>query len=183
MPKLNAETKEQIKRLDRKSLQDIVIKMASKDKMVYDYLLANYLDQEFGEEDLFEETKSDLVNLFQKTYKGYSEQLKLANMLSACVKRINEFTRISNNKVLEAELLMFILDEGPFSWSEDLFGTCFTKYDTKVATIVKRLINIVIKKLHEDYKLDYKDAINRYLQVLHNRSPHNDTVYNLPKAI
>lgn len=118
MPKLNAETKEQIKRLDRKSLQDIVIKMASRDKRVYDYLLANYLDREFGEEDLLEETKAD-----------------------------------------------------------------FTKYDTKVATIVKRLINIVTKKLHQDYKLDYKDAINRYLQVLHNRSPHNDTVYNLPKAI
>lgn len=37
MSKLNADTRDKIKRLDKKALQDIVIKMASRDKMVYDY--------------------------------------------------------------------------------------------------------------------------------------------------
>lgn len=182
MPKLNADTKEQIKRLDKKALQDIVIKMASRDKMVFDYVKVNYLNKEFGEDELFEETKADLQQLFSKQYKGFTDQLRVANMLSACVKRINEFTKVSKNKVLEAELLIFILDY-PFSLPEDFFGTTFTQFDTKVATIVKRLITLVTKRLHEDYRLDYKNKINGYLEFLHRNSNHNDLVYNLPHEI
>jgi hypothetical protein len=37
MPKLNAEIKEQIKKLDHKELQDILLKLASKEKMVFDF--------------------------------------------------------------------------------------------------------------------------------------------------
>ena len=77
---------------------------------------------------------------------------------------------------------MFIL-EIPFSMNADMFGTCFTQFDSKVAMIVKRLINVVTKKLHEDYKIEYEETINEYLQILHRTSRHIDTVYNLPKAI
>lgn len=103
-------------------------------------------------------------------------------MLGAYLKRVNEFTKISKNKVLEANLLMYIL-EVPFSLTTDIFGSCFTQYDTRVAMIVKRLINIVTTKLHEDYKIEYEDAINEYLKILHRTSRHVNTVYNLPKAI
>ena len=182
MPRLDKETKEQIKRLDSKDLQDIVISLATKEKMVYDYILLNYLDKESGEQDLFESTKTDLEIIFGKRHKGFSEELQIANMLGACIKRINEFTKISKNKVLEAELLLYVL-QVPFSLTTKMFGTCFTQYDTKVAMFVKRLITIVTKKLHEDYKIEYEDKINEYLQILHRTSNHIDMVYNLPKAI
>lgn len=182
MPRLSKEIKEKIKKLDNKELQDIVLKLASKEKMVYDFLIANYLDKETGEKKLFDKTKEDLDILFGKRYKGFAEELQLANMLGACIKRINEFTKISKNKVLEADLLIYIL-EVPFSLSTNMFGTCFTQYDTKVAMIVKRLINLVTKKLHEDYRIEYETVINDYLQILHRTSSHIDTVYNLPKAI
>lgn len=182
MPRLNAEIKDQIKKLDYRELQEIVIKLASKEKMVFDFLIANYLDKETGEKELFDKTKDDLDIIFGKRYKGFSEQLQLANMLGACIKRINEFTKISKNKVLETDLLLYIL-EIPFSLSTNMFGTCFSQYDTKVAIILKRLINIVTKKLHVDYKIEYETVINDYLQILHRTSSHNDTVYNLPEAI
>ena len=95
MPRLNKETKEQIKQLDYKNLQDIVIKLASKEKSVYDYIVVNYLDKEFGEKELYEATKADLEVIFRKKHKGFSEQLQIANMLGACIKRINEFTKVS----------------------------------------------------------------------------------------
>jgi len=145
MPRLNSEIKEQIKKLDYYDLKDIVLKLASKEKIVYDFVINNYLDKESGEKELFEITKSDLEIIFRKRYKGFSEQLQLANMLRACIKRINEFTKISKNKVLEADLLLHIL-EIPFSLTTNMFGTCFTQYDTKVAMILNRLINIVTKK-------------------------------------
>lgn len=182
MPRLDKETKEKIKRLDYKDLQDIVIKLASKDKAAYDYLLINYLDKENAENALFEAAKADLELIFRKRHKGFSEELQIANMLGGCIKRINEFTKVSKNKVLEANLLLYIL-QIPFSLTTKMFGTCFTQYDTKVAMIVKRLITIVTKKLHEDYKIEYEDKINEYLQILHRTSSHIDIVYNLPKAI
>jgi hypothetical protein len=182
MPRLSKEIKEQIKTLDNSVLQEIVLKLASKEKLVYDFVMTNYLDKESGEKELFETTKADLELIFRKRYKGYAEEMKLANMLGACIKRINEFTKISKNKVLEAELLLHILNI-PFSLTTNMFGTCFTQYDTKVAMIVKRLINIVTTKLHEDYKIEYEIAINEYLKILHRTSSHIDTVYKLPKAI
>jgi len=182
MPRLSKETKESIKKLDINELQDIVLKLAASDKSAYDYVFANYLNNETGEKELLEEIKSDLEVLFLKRYKGYSDELKTANMLAACIKRINVFTKISKNKQYEADLLLYIL-EIPFSLSPNMFGTCFTQYDTKVALILKRLINLVTKKMHEDYTIDYQETINRYLQILHRRSNHINTVYELPKSI
>ncbi len=182
MPRLSKEIKEQIKSLSEKDLQQIVLKLAAKEKTAYEFLLINYLDKESGENDLFEKTKNDLDNLICKGYNGFSEQLQLANMLTACIKRINEFTKISKNKVLEAELLLHVLNV-PFSRSSNLLGTCFTKYDTKVAMIVKRLITVVTKNLHEDYKIEYEATINDSLNILHQTSSHIDTVYNLPDSI
>jgi len=182
MPRIDAETKERIKKLDYTVLQELVIKLASKEKSVYDFILINYLDKELAERELFEETKADLEIIFRKRYKGFSEQLQIANMLGACIKRINEFTKISKNRTFEADLLLYILDI-PFSNPDNMFGTCFTQYDSKVAIIVKRLINVVTKKLHEDYRIEYEETINGYLQTLHRTSRHIETVYNMPETI
>lgn len=182
MPRLNSQVKERIEKLDYAELHEIVVKLASREKFVYDFIVVNYLDKDYGEKELFETAKNDLVIISKKYYKGFSEQLRLANMLGACIKRINEFTRVSKNRVLEAELLLYTLDF-PFSLSTNLFGTCFTTYDTKVAIIMKRLINLVNKHLHVDYRIEYQKIINEYLQILHRTSRHIDTVYNMPVAI
>lgn len=183
MPRVSKEIREQLKKLPQKELADIVIKAAAKEKSVYDLIMVNYLDKESGEQELFEKAKKDITSLFFKGYKGYSDELKLANMMAACIKRLNEFTKVSTNNVMEAELLVYILDEIPFSSSENLLGTCFTKYDTKVGTTVKRLITLVTKKMHEDYKIEYEEKINHYLDILHRRSNHLDSIYILPQKV
>lgn len=182
MPRLDKTTKEQIKALDVATLREIVTKLASKEKMVYDFVLANYLDKETGETDLFNAAKADLDYLFWKGYKGFSEQLRMANMLSACIKRVNEFTKVSGNKIHEAELLMYVL-EVPFSMPENSLGTCFTQFDYKVGLLVKRLITLVTKKLHEDFRLDYAEKLNEYLRRLHQTSDHIDMICLLPEKI
>jgi hypothetical protein len=175
------EIKEQLGALPKSELVGIIVKLAAK-KANYDFLLVNYLDKDSGEKDLYEEARRDIDSLFQKRYKGFSEQLQLANMLGACVKRINEFTAVAKNKKLEADLLMYVL-EVPFSLSTNMFGTCFTQYDNKVGLLVRRLITIVTKKLHPDYLVEYKDKLNAYLTILHRTSDFNGNIYLLPKMI
>ena len=69
-----------------------------------------YLDNEFGEQAMFEEVKKELNILFGKSYKGYDSELQIANMLSACIKRVNEFVKLAKNEELEANLLVYILE-------------------------------------------------------------------------
>jgi len=173
--------KEHFSTFSKPELLDVVLKLASK-KENYDFLLVNYIDTQSGEKDLFEKAKFDIDALSMKRYKGYAEQQKLANMLSSCTKRINEFVKISKNKQLEADLILYVL-EIPFSYSAEMFGTCFTGFDYKVGLLVKRLITLVTKKMHLDYKIEYREKINAFLLLLHQRSNHLDSIYNLPQLM
>lgn len=51
--------KAEIGRLSRKDLEKLVLKAASMNKQFRDYLLVNYLDEQHGEQGLFEEAKKD----------------------------------------------------------------------------------------------------------------------------
>ncbi|MEA3443893.1 MAG: hypothetical protein U9R19_04120 [Bacteroidota bacterium] len=182
MPKISVAVNKKIKALSRKSLEEVVIKMAAKDQMVFDFLMVNYLDKESGEQELFEKTKSDLNEIFNKNYIGNAEQLQNVKRLSAGIKRLNKFTKVSKNKILEAKLLIYILEDHVYD-SNDLFGTCFDSYDSKVAQIFKRLLYLVTKKLHPDYLGDFQDIINKFLDVLHSKANHTNSVYNLPESV
>ena len=69
MPRLDAERKVQIKNLSRRDLEEIVIKAASKEQTILDFITINYLEKETGEKELFEKAKADLDVLFIKRYK------------------------------------------------------------------------------------------------------------------
>ena len=182
MPRLSAELKEQIKNLSRKELEEIVLKTASMEQSIIDFITINYLDKETGEKELFEKTKTDLDLIFNKRYNGFSEQMKFAKMLPVAILRVNEFTKVSKNKVLEAELILYVLAVA-FSVGENGFGTCFNVFDSKVVQIVRRLITLVTTKLHPDYLANYQDIINVYLTILHRRSGFLDNVHHLPEKI
>jgi hypothetical protein len=178
MPKISPEIKKQIAAISKTGLEKIVIKMAAKDKAVFDYLLVNYLEKETGENELFEEAKMDLDFLFTKSYKGFAQQLQLANMISACIQCINRFSKICKNRNLETDLVMYVL-EAVFELPASLLGTCFTAYDYKVTLMLKRVITLVQTRLHPDYKIEYAEKINNYLTILHRTSNY----INLPKSI
>ncbi len=182
MPRIPKDIRENIKNLEHQELADIVLKLASKEKWAYDFVTVHYLNKEQGEQALFEEAMADLEVLFSKGYKGFSYELQMANMLTACIKRINQFTQVSKNKVLETDLLMHVL-QVPFSLPTQMFQTCFTQYNTKVVSILKRLITLVTKKLHPDYRIEYAPTLNKYLTVLHQVSNHIDMVYTMPASI
>jgi len=180
MPRLNSDFKQQIKELSKTELEEIVIKMAAKEKSVYDFVVVKYLEKTSGEQELFEQTKNSLNALFIKGYKGRSDEVRLAHMISACVKKVAEFSEVSSNKNLDAQLLMYVLKNS--FYSENL-GTCFTAYENKLASLIRKIITIITKKLHPDYLVEYQEDINNYLTILHKKSNSLDYIYELPKTI
>lgn len=182
MAKINSQIKEGIGTLSKKDLEKLVLRAASMNKQFHDYLIINYFDKSNGEKDLFEKAKNDLEILFRKPYKGFSEELVLANMLAACGKRINEFSRFCKDKSLEMDLIMITL-EIPFSISTNHFATCFTRYNYQVYVLVKKAMGLLRTRLHEDYYIQYAAKLNNYLEILHRSSSHLDYVYGMPKSV
>jgi len=181
MAKVDERIKNTISLLPPKELVKLILKAASKDKSFHDFLLINYIDKDFGETDLFETAIEDLEFLFVKNYKGYAPELRMANMLTACHKRIDEFSKVSKDKKLELDLVLHVL-EIPFSRPEKTLETCFTKYNYRIFLLVKKAIKLY-NKLHEDYKIEYTAKLTKYLDVLNRSSDHLDYVYNMQKTL
>jgi len=182
MPKISKEEKEAIKLLPQKELAKIVIDLISKDKSAYNLVYIRYLNGETGVKDIYEDVLSNIETCFYNNYKGHIQSQRDAKMLSACVKELNNFTKISKNKIMEANLLMVILKEALIN-RRDSFGTYSTAFDNKVAQILRRLLNIITKKIHPDYLIDYQDDVNEYLKIIAKYSYHHIFTYKLPKNI
>ncbi len=168
--------------LKRNELEKLVLKAASKDKAFHDFLLVNYGDTESGETELFQQVIADLDIILAKRHNGFSDELKMANALQACNKRIDEFDKVCKNKKYELDLVMYLLQK-VFHNSDLSFGTCFTNYDYRVALLLKKAVNLLTKKVHEDYKTDYTEELNHYLMKLKALANYFDFVEALPEKI
>lgn len=182
MGKIDPSIKQAIEQLPKKELEKLVLKVAQADKQFHDYLIVNYADKEFGEQDLFKQAQSDIDSLLLKKYKGYSNELRGAKYLAACNKRITTFGNICKKKELQMDLIMGVLD-GVFSTYSDLLGTCFTSFDYQTSLLLKKAISLLQKKLHEDFRIEYEPKINKFLTILHSKSNHLDSIYRMPANI
>lgn len=180
--KIDPSIPEALSKLSKDALLKLVLKAASKDKGFHDYLLVNCGDTEYGEKELFELAIADLDNILAKRHKGFSEELKMANALQACNKRIDEFAKVCKNKKLEMDLIMYLLRKSFYN-SGLSFGSCFTNYDYRVTLLLKKAISVLNKKLHEDYKVDYTEELNSYLSKLKSCANFFDFVSALPSKI
>jgi hypothetical protein len=168
--------------LKRSDLEKLVLKAASKDKGFHDYLLVNYGDTESGEKEIYEKALADLDVILAKRHKGYSEEEKTGRALQVCNKRIDEFSKVCKNRKYELDLIMYLLQR-VFYNSYLAFGTCFTNYDYRVTLLLKKAINLLTKKLHEDYKVDYVEDINHYLMKIKASAGFFDFVAALPNKV
>lgn len=165
-----------------------------KDKMLRDLLKKNedlverlYFKHLSLPEELdsrYEEYERKVKSALFGSYRAMTDELMLAKAIGEAKKSINEFKKIDKRVIKEVELLMIILT----TVFEDRtnpaqFGTCWTKYDFAVTQTLKRVISLLQKKLHEDYLLDYKEILEKYIRRLKASSRFNDFVYVLPDEI
>ena len=182
MPVLSKEFKQGVQNIPTPELQKLVLKIARSNKEVYDLINLEHLQKEEAAKELFEKTKAKIQShLFNMSSRG-PIQKSIATSIGKAVKEINYYVKVTGNKYKEAELLNILLSEVFEDFSDEL-STCWTVFDSKLGVTTKRLLNLVTKKLHEDYLLDFKDDLNKYLKILHRHSNHIDLIFNLPDKI
>lgn len=182
MAKIEQGILDAIERLSKEELKKFVQKTIQKDKFWHDYFLTNYADKESGEKDMFEKAKKDIDLLLKKNYRGPSDEMRMANKLVACSKRITDFEKLSKKKELVIGLILYVLKDA-FSLPPEMFETCFTAFNHKVYLLLKKAITIYETKIHEDLKLDYLRELNQYLAFMHQHSNHLDYVYHMPHTV
>ena len=113
-------------------------------------------------------------------FSGRIIQKELAKAIGKSIKIINDFKKVAKSPYHEAQALMFLLDIVFVNYTSEL-GTCFTIFDSKLAIITKRFINLVVK-LHLDYHVEFSKKVDEYTQKLAKHCSHLDTVQNMPTS-
>lgn len=181
MAEVEQAVKEAIANLSKVELEKLVLKAAQQSKGFHDFLFSSYADQEVAKQALFDSAKEDLTFLFTKSYRGRTEELRVAALLSDCHKRITQFEKVCKDKEQVLQLVMYVLTI-PFSLNSNMFCTCFTTYNRAVFLLVRKSISL-LTKVHEDFRIEYASKINEYLKVLHRTSNQLDYVYAMPHFI
>lgn len=182
MPRLSKEFKQAIKEIPVGELQKLVMQFASKNREIYNIVNIQYVNGSDAENEFFEETKEKIIaEIYFISDRGIIQK-NVAKAITKSVGYINHFSKVTKNKVREAELLLCLLN-GAFKHYANELGTCWTVFDSKLAITTNRLYNLVSKKLHKDYLIEYSEPMNRFLKILHTQSNHLDYVYNMPKSL
>lgn len=182
MPVLSKNFKRAIEDIPVRDLQKLVMQAAAKNRVFYDMINIQYVSGKQAEKEIFEEMKDKTLGEIYFLVDRGVLQKNLARAITKAVKHINYYVKVTNNKAGEAELLLSLLDEIFENYSNEL-GTCWTVYDSKLAVTTNRFYNLVAKKLHEDYLIEYKEPLNDFLKTLHAKSNHLDFVYDMPNTI
>jgi hypothetical protein len=182
MPRLSKEFKQAIQEIPVEELQKLVMQFASKNPVIYDFINLQYVNGNDAEDDLFEDTIEKITNEILYPGKRGIVQKNLAKAIAKSVEYINHFAKVTKNEKREAELLLSLLTVVFDNYTDEL-GTCWTVFDSKLAITTNRLYNIVTKKLHEDYRIEFAEPMNRFLEILQAKSNHLDYVYDMPKSM
>lgn len=182
MPQLSKDFKQAIEKIPVQDLKKLVIEMAAKNQEFHDLVNIRYISGKDAEQELYEETREKvLAEIWYITDRGIVQK-NLSKAISKAVNHINQYVKISKNKVGEADLLLGLLNEIFQNHSNEL-GTCWTVFDSKLAVTTNRFYNLITGKLHEDHLIEYKEPMDGFLKILHERSNHLDYVYHMPVCI
>ena len=182
MPGLSKDFKQAIEEIPVRDLQKLVMQAATKNREFFDMINIQYVSGKQAEKEIFQEMKDNaLSELYFVGDRGVLQK-NLARAITKAVKHINYYVKVTANKVGEAELLLSLLNEIFKNYSNEL-GTCWTVYDSKLAVTTNRFYNLVAKKLHEDYLIEYEEPLKDFLKTLHSKSNHLDFVNDMPNTI
>lgn len=182
MPALSSEFIDEIRNIPHGELQKLVLKLAKGNQEIMDIINIEYLQNKEAIEDLFETTQANVEDHITFMSLRGPVQKSIASAMVKAIRDINYFVKLTGDHYKEALLLDTLLNMVFKDFSKEL-GTCWTVMDSRLGITTRRLMTIVTKKLHEDQALDFRDNLNRYLEILHRNSSHINVVFSLPEKI
>ena len=98
----------------------------------------------------------------------------------ASVQEAARTRRITKNKQLEIDLLVYILRQCIDNYSGQ-FDSVYDGFYNATARLASRVPALVIKSLHEDLWVEYKSELDEVLRELHGRKKSHNLKFELPR--
>jgi len=178
MAVVSEELKNELNKRSKEELLKIIVRFAKKNAEMNKILQFELVESDSAE-DLLEDVKS-IINSELYNVTGKIIQKQLAQAISNCINEINDFKKVTKSKYHEALALQELLNIIFKKYLKD-FGTCWTVFDSKAASVAKRYFNLVVS-LHEDYHVEFKDEFEKILKLVKKECSHFDSIYGLPKT-
>ena len=179
MPVPSIDFKKVIKQLSDKEKEAIILKAVRRDAELYE-LLSYELLPEVTLEQVVAETSGRIHELmFNPTGRIFSKGIQRS--LRKSVKEIARFKRITKDVKGEADLHLYLLHLIFENFSAQ-FDSPYKSFFVTTARLVLRTMQLIQKKLHEDYHLEYKPELDQMLAQLHSRSKSKNLSFALPAA-
>lgn len=169
MPTISPAFRQAVKKLSDKEKEAIILKAARRDAELYD-ILRYELQEEVTVEEVYEEA-ADKIHELLINASGRSLTKALTKALRKAMKEIARFKRITKDPKAEIDLHLYTL-RLIFDNFTGQFDSYYKGFYTATARLLLRTIQLIRKKLHEDYYLEYKSELDDFLQQIHARPKH-----------
>lgn len=178
MPTLDKEFKKHISSLPDSEKDRIIFRFARKYSDMFKILSYEYLEL-FTKEDMLEEAKEKIDEILASTTARRNIQRQLAVRIKRSVRVIKEVQTVTKNLVIVIDLHLYLIGKLLKKHQKSL-GSRYTTFDSHLAITIRKTIGL-IRKLHQDYWLDYKEEMDGYLGIIRARSGHLERVAELPR--
>lgn len=181
MPVPSPDFKKALKRLPESEKEALLLRAVRRDAELYATFRYELL-ADVTLAHIQEETADRIHELFNVAVSGRLLNRSLVKALRASVQEAARARRITKNKQLEIDLLVYALRQCTDNYSGQ-FDSVYDGFFNATARLAARLPAIVLKNLHEDLWVEYKAEIDDVLQTLHSRSKSRNLKFELPQKL
>lgn len=177
MPVPSTDFKKAIKQLSDKEKEAVILKAVRRDAELYE-LLSYELLPEVSLEQVVAETSERIYDLMHNTT-GRNFSKGISRSLRKSIKEIARFKRITKDAKGEIDLHIYLL-KLIFDNFSGQFESQYKSFFVTTARLVVRTMQLIRKKLHPDYHLEYQADLDGFLAHLHARSKSKHLSFALP---
>ena len=181
MPVPSPDFKKALKRLGEAEKEALLLRAVRRDAELYETFRYELLaDVTLAQ--MQDETADRIHELFNVAVTGRLLNRSLVKALRAGVQEAARARRITKHKQLEIDLLVYVLRQCIDNYSGQ-FDSVYDGFFNATARLAARLPPLVLKNLHEDLWVEYKDELDEILTELHGRKKSQHLKFELPRRL
>lgn len=179
MPVPSPDFKKALKRLPESEKEALLLRAVRRDAELYETFRFELL-ADVSLAQIQEETADRIHEIFNLAVSGRLLNRSLVKALRAGVQEAARARRITKNKQLEIDLLVYILRQCIDNYSGQ-FDSVYDGFFNATARLSARVPALVLKALHEDLWVEYKEELDDILNQLHSRKKSHLLKFELPR--